>query len=115
LGKTLAILDMLWMNHLEDLEALMESVGLRAYGQKDPLVEYRHEAHRLFKDFWDNFNSWIFTNIFKLNGQNVSDSVSNSVSKINFFRQSPDFGGKIGRNEPCPCGSGKKFKKCHGA
>ena len=65
-NQLLGILDMLWMNNLDDLESLSQSVALRAYGQHDPLVEYRQESHRLFKNFWANYNAWIFGNIFKL-------------------------------------------------
>jgi preprotein translocase subunit SecA len=64
--RLLSILDLLWMNHLDDLEGLQESIGLRAYGQKEPLVEYRREASNLFHRFWDNFDGWVFSNIFRL-------------------------------------------------
>ena len=114
LPRLLTMVDLLWMNHLEDLEALNESVGLRAYGQKDPLVEYRHEAHHLFEGFWENWNEWVFTNIFKLADAAVQESRTGAKAQ-------PPFGGasapteKVGRNDPCPCGSGKKYKKCHGS
>ncbi|MEK7546894.1 MAG: preprotein translocase subunit SecA [Patescibacteria group bacterium] len=119
-NRLLNILDLLWMNQLEDLEALSESVGLRAYGQKDPVVEYRHEAHRLFKDFWNNFNGWVFMNIFKLariDANQTSDSrnFAKPISSQSFAPTS-----KIGRNDPCPCGAKNesghaiKYKKCHG-
>ncbi|MGC9599252.1 MAG: preprotein translocase subunit SecA [Minisyncoccia bacterium] len=118
-NQLLGILDMLWMTNLEDLEALQESVGLRAYGQRDPLVEYRHEASRLFKDFWHNFNGMVFANTFKL--LNMSAQAAGGAPGVaNPNRaafQSPhgvSRSGKIGRNDPCPCGSGKKYKKCHG-
>ena len=108
-NQLLGILDMLWMTNLEDLEALQEAVGLRAYGQHDPLVEYRHEASRLFKAFWSNFNGWVFGNIFKLaNGQGQT---ANS-SPMGLPTEAPQSGAKVGRNDPCPCGSGKKWKKC---
>ncbi len=126
LNRALGILDMLWMNHLEDLEALGESVGLRAYGQKDPLVEYRHEAHHLFKGFWNNFNGWIFSNIFKL-AQNNAERMQNSAETVQRNsalspRSSATLpqGGKVGRNDPCPCGAKDqwghpiKYKRCHG-
>ncbi|MBU6501097.1 preprotein translocase subunit SecA, partial [Patescibacteria group bacterium] len=118
INRALGILDMLWMTHLEDLEALQESVGLRAYGQKDPLVEYRQEAHSLFKTFWDNFDAWIFSNIFRLAGQ--SQSNTSGTVKVGSGPAGSASGqggsviGKVGRNDPCPCGSGKKYKKCHG-
>ena len=126
-GRLLNILDLLWMSHLEDLEALSESVGLRAYGQKDPVVEYRQEAHRLFKDFWNNFNGWVFSNIFRLaentqmsadRTRMVADNIS--VNQRGNLRKSVFAEGKIGRNDPCPCGAKnenghpKKYKHCHG-
>ncbi|MDO8515915.1 MAG: preprotein translocase subunit SecA, partial [bacterium] len=121
--QLLGILDLLWMDHLEGLDALTESVGLRAYGQHDPLVEYRQEAHRLFKDFWVNFDAWIFTNLFKL-----ADSQSSAEQAKKNFDNAPRItaakplpaGGKVGRNDPCPCGAKyedgtpKKYKHCHG-
>jgi len=115
LGRTLSIVDLLWMDHLENLEAVTESVGLRAYGQKDPLVEYREEAHILYRDFWNNFNAWIFMNIFKMAQMNAvgaerPSQIPKTDSGLNLVP-----GEKIGRNDPCPCGSGKKYKKCHGA
>jgi preprotein translocase subunit SecA len=115
-NQLLGILDMLWMTNLEDLEALQESVGLRAYGQRDPLVEYRQEASRLFKAFWGNFNAWVFTNIFKL--ANVAAPGSSAGSPMAPVQQAPmgaqqqGVNEKIGRNDLCPCGSGKKYKKC---
>ncbi|MCR4328532.1 MAG: preprotein translocase subunit SecA [Patescibacteria group bacterium] len=124
-SRALSILDMLWMSHLEDLDALSESVGLRAYGQRDPLVEYRQEAHRLFTNFWVNFNAWIFLNIFKLANpvdgtRKVVDNeaVQSQLSRIGL---SPGSFANVGRNDPCPCGAkhadGRpmKYKHCHGA
>lgn len=127
-NQLLGILDMLWMTNLEDLEALQESVGLRAYAQRDPLVEYRHEASGLFKNFWGNFNGWIFNNMFKLaaaaqtqaSGGAMSGSASGAGVKFNVNipaavgapASETGPGAKIGRNDPCPCGSKKKWKHC---
>ncbi len=120
-SQLLGTLDMLWMTNLEDLEALQESVGLRAYGQRDPLVEYRQEASRLFKMFWGNFNGLIFSNAFKGASAGGAGGVQTSGAGANpnaaAIRSSGGGDsvagcGKIGRNEPCPCGSGKKWKKC---
>jgi preprotein translocase subunit SecA len=120
-NQMLGILDMLWMTNLEDLEALQEAVGLRAYAQHDPLVEYRQEASKFFKMFWGNFNGWIFNNIFKL-GDAPMGMGSNSAGSVPQARAIPvavtstnTNGGAnahIGRNDSCPCGSGKKWKKC---
>jgi len=113
-NQLMSILDMLWMNNLDDLESLSQSVGLRAYGQHDPLVEYRQEAHRLFKNFWANYDAWIFANIFKLadgagnapqqNQPKISGAASSATTDHRFDH--------VGRNDPCPCGSGRKFKHC---
>jgi preprotein translocase subunit SecA len=118
-NQLLGILDMLWMTNLEDLEALSEAVGLRAYAQHDPLVEYRQEASRLFKAFWGNFNGWVFSNIFKLanvpvtnNNGGIAAHVPTSISAAPGGAVASAGGEKIGRNDPCPCGSGKKWKKC---
>jgi preprotein translocase subunit SecA len=110
-NQLLGILDMLWMTNLEDLEALSESVGLRAYGQRDPLVEYRHEASRLFKSFWASFNGLVFANVFKLINADLGGAAQNPNApalRVSGVSNSE----KIGRNDPCPCGSGKKWKKC---
>lgn len=133
--RVLQILDMLWMNHLDDLEAVSESVGLRAYGQRDPLVEYRQEASRLYKTFWVNFNEWIFANIYKLatsqqpaaSSERKSDSapgINLQAARTNVSESGSSSQGahseKVGRNDPCPCGAKKadgtpvKYKHCHG-
>jgi len=106
----LRTLDMLWMNHLEDMEALRDSVRLRAYGQKDPLVEYKSEGHRMFQRLLQILESSIVGNILK-----ASIKQKNSKSQITNSKQIPNSNNqKIGRNDPCSCGSGKKFKKCCG-
>ena len=107
----LNILDNFWTQHLENLEYLREVVRLRAYGQHDPLVEYKVNAHQLFKDFFKRFESAIFEVIFQLKKPQmvVSDNKPPMPSNID-----PNKFKNVGRNDPCPCGSGKKFKKCHG-
>ncbi|OIO48914.1 MAG: preprotein translocase subunit SecA [Parcubacteria group bacterium CG1_02_42_13] len=105
--QILAVLDFLWMNHLEDIEDLVESVRLRAYGQKDPLVEYRRESKILFDAMMNHFEAWVFNNIFKIEKiKEESPSAAPAPRSVEFK--------DVGRNDPCPCGSGKKFKKCHG-
>ena len=116
LNRTLSILDMLWMTHLENLEALQGSIGLRAYGQKEPISEFRQEAKKYFDDFWTNFNVWIFMNLFKLAaGTTTGPNVKPPPAKANLEPMD-----KVGRNDPCPCGATKadgkpiKYKRCHG-
>ncbi len=107
----LSILDMLWMNHLENMEALREAVGIRAYGQHEPLVEYRRESHLLFKNLFVNLENYVKENFDRiLEISSGKSTVQQPESRI----QSESVNKKIGRNDPCWCGSGKKYKKCHG-
>lgn len=108
--RLLSILDMLWMNHLENLADLQESVRIRAYGQHDPLIEYRRESYNFFQNLFINFEDWIFNNFGKIISQ------ENSAQSQPQIKQNSDKNGfkEVGRNDPCPCGSGKKYKKCHG-
>jgi preprotein translocase subunit SecA len=121
--SALMMLDILWMNHLENIEALRDAVGMRAYGQHDPLVEYRRESYVLFREMMENFDHWLKEH----ETQNMKyETPSNSEYKIvepNKMFQVSGFkfhGQKVGRNDPCPCGAkypdGRpiKYKKCHG-
>lgn len=107
----LSILDMLWMNHLENMEALREAVGIRAYGQHEPLVEYRRESHLLFKNLFVNLENYVKENFDRiLDISSGKSTVQQPESRV----QPESVNKKIGRNDPCWCGSGKKYKKCHG-
>ncbi len=108
--QILGMLDLLWMTHLEDMEALAESVRLRAVAQHDPLVEYRREGHELFKALLSNFDQWYAENKEKYQNMPVNQEPPKPQ-----MAQLPEGADKVGRNDPCPCGSGKKYKKCHGA
>jgi preprotein translocase subunit SecA len=114
--QLLGILDMLWMNHLEDIEALRESVRIRAYGQRDPLVEYRRESKTLFDNMNANFEAWIFTSLFRIKteGGDGVDGIENV--RVSATSSGPE---RVGRNDPCTCGAinpatGQvyKYKKC---
>ena len=108
----LRTLDMLWMNHLEEMEALRDSVRLRAYGQRDPLVEYKTEGHKMFKTLLDNIESNIAQTILKVSLKPQNEGFAKPNSTVGFRKPNNQ---KVGRNNPCPCGSGKKYKKCHGS
>ena len=101
----LRVLDMLWMNHLEEMEVLRDSVRLRAYGQQDPLVEYKSEGHRMFQRLLNAIESTIATTVLKANITKGPSAPSQTVR--------PN-GKDINRNDQCPCGSGRKYKKCCG-
>lgn len=115
----LMMLDTLWMNHLEDLESLRESVRIRAYGQHDPLVEYRRESHVLYRRMLETFDSWVYENLSRIKvipkEEQVEPDVKPAEEVAAELHMRPEELAKVGRNDPCPCGSGKKYKRCHGA
>ncbi len=112
----LSTLDVLWMNHLESMEALRESVGMRAYGQHEPLVEYRRESYQLYKNMVGGFEKWLEKNKEKI--EEMKKEAVENKDKLNpaipVHSHEADNFKNVGRNDPCPCGSGKKFKRCHG-
>jgi len=121
LPQILGMLDILWMNHLENMEALRESVGMRAYGQHDPLVEYRRESHIMFKDMMNGFDKWLEENKEKIEEAQKNMAATQNNTQTSKPQPSPEVLKKIGRNDPCWCGSkdsktGKpiKYKRCHG-
>ncbi len=146
----LSAIDKLWQEHLYEMDSLRQSIGLRAHGQRDPLIEYKAEAFKIFDDLMVNVKSEICHNVFR--------SASSMMAFENFLRNVPQHashdsakpftkgagqsagpvkgsemvseaaqamekqpkpkpvrsGPKVGRNDPCPCNSGKKYKKCCG-
>ncbi|MEK7087058.1 MAG: SEC-C metal-binding domain-containing protein, partial [Patescibacteria group bacterium] len=104
------VLDSLWVDHLENLEALRESVNIRAYGQHEPIVEYRREASGLFQQLNANFESLVFNTVFQILELDLKRIMESRKPKP----QPPPAAKNIGRNDPCWCGSGKKYKRCHG-
>ncbi len=120
----LQILDQAWKNHLYELDHLQKSVGLRAYGQKDPLIEYQKESFSLYSAMLDRVRDQVVDYLFKIQlpPRRVEPvrRPENRLSEDNTFRaaqaqpEKVDMKKRIGRNDACPCGSGKKFKKCCG-
>lgn len=111
----LQTLDMLWVEHLESMEYLRGSVNLRAYGQRDPLTEYKKEGTHLYKDMEMNLAGQVFELIDKLTKDAAQGSISLAATPapapvINLAALGAQQ--EIGRNDPCPCGSGKKWKNC---
>ena len=103
----LRTLDMLWQEHLSYMDHLRDSVRLRAYSGRDPLVEYKNEGHKAFQQLLNMLDAGIAENILKAGFQKQQNLMPNSKPVESGKKQ-------IGRNDPCPCGSGKKFKKCCG-
>ena len=116
----LQAIDGLWMDHLDTMDHLRDSVRLRAYGQRDPLVEYKNEAVRLFRDLQNTIRSAIVAAIFRIGAESRQPAVSKPIM-MNFSNQqaSKQKGSEVGRNDPCPCGAIDpttnkiyKYKKC---
>ncbi len=129
----LHVTDLLWTEHLETMEYLRSSVNLRAYGGREPLVEYQKEGLRLFKDMEYAFRNQVIELIGTISKGATKNVETEEVKSEKVFVASHDepeeLTGKkepnsplaptvktekVGRNDPCPCGSGKKYKKCHG-
>jgi preprotein translocase subunit SecA len=151
---TLQVIDERWKEHLREMDELREGIHLRAYGQKDPLLEYKSEAFRMFMELLDMLNAAVVSNVFKLfpaQAQQMPARAAARAPRRDQLRTSHEtstgmgyqaarepvpeggmaapeapaaaragkpqpvqVGEKIGRNDPCPCGSGKKYKQCHG-
>ena len=126
----LRAIDNHWVQHLTAMENLRTGVGLQAYGQRDPLVVYRSEGHKMFGDLQIAIENEVIRTVFhaQLTDQNPQSGNRRSptapVSKESPMKAINDpsrgsspvgFSGKVGRNSTCPCGSGKKYKRCHGA
>ncbi len=123
----LHMLDTAWREHLYELDHLRRSVGLRAYGQKDPLIEYKKESYNLFLKMQARIREQTVEYIFKLRPLIYTQKeviqqkkfeqqtlIPQAVSSVSTQKLQKVKVGKIGRNDPCPCGSGKKYKKCCG-
>ncbi|MDR0676991.1 MAG: preprotein translocase subunit SecA [Elusimicrobiota bacterium] len=120
----LQVVDICWKEHLYNLDQLRKGIGFRAYGQKDPILEYKNEAYKLFLAMIQRIKTTSFEYIFKADMTRkilidekddfeMVKELSNEKKKNNFSQQRLKIN-KIGRNDICPCGSGKKYKKCCG-
>ncbi len=137
----LQTIDTMWMSHLDEIDYLREGIGLRGYGQRDPLIEYKKEAFSLFSHLMKNIHSTIAHMIFRValvtpghsevHPKNLTYRGAEEVEQFGAARKIQNQGSvnseqeeaksspiinqnKVGRNDPCPCGSGKKYKKCCG-
>jgi preprotein translocase subunit SecA len=149
-------IDTHWQEYLRSMDALRQGVGLRAYGQRDPLVEYKREAFTMFSDLMDKIKLDVATKMFRSatsfrafksflaalpqmyvhdQVQSLGQGAAGAAAPAEPAKSSARSGAeaameaalqkrtepirrdmpKVGRNDPCPCGSGKKYKKCHGA
>ena len=129
----LKVVDEKWMNHIDSMDELKNGIGLRAYGQQDPVVKYRTEGMDMFEEMVANIKLdvvKILMNIRKQNGDvkrqeaaKITGAALEAINSVDGGKKinTPEYsqtvvneGPKIGRNDPCPCGSGKKYKNCCG-
>ncbi|MBF0505208.1 MAG: preprotein translocase subunit SecA [Nitrospirae bacterium] len=121
----LQVIDAQWKDHLLGIDHLKEGIGLRGYAQKDPLVEYKKEAFNLFSDMSDRISSEVLKRLFRIQVKHEAETeIRERPQKEQLVYNRGDGDGakqplrkdkKVGRNDPCPCGSGKKYKRCCGA
>jgi len=107
----LQVIDFSWRSHLQYLEQLRQVIGLRQYGQKDPLSEFKKEAFVLFEGLLSKIKNDLIKFLLNLNIVVSSDEKTKDKEEVMESKSDK----KVGRNEKCPCGSGKKFKHCHGS
>jgi preprotein translocase subunit SecA len=128
----LQVIDQQWKDHLLNVDHLKEGIGLRGYGQRDPLIEYKRESFELFQSMLERIQDRVVKILWKIELAREGDREESQRVQRALPPQPPKqqltFSGapkeaaapvkrtqaKVGRNDPCPCGSGKKFKKCHG-
>ena len=116
----LKVIDRKWMDHIDDMDQLRQGIGLQAYGQRDPLVEYKMSGYEMFDEMTQNIREETVRLLFhikieqkvereqvaKVTGTNKDETATNTPKKRTAAKVYP--------NDPCPCGSGKKYKKCCG-
>ena len=106
-------IDVNWKSHIQYLEQLRQVIGLRSYGQRDPLIEYKKEAFDLFSNLLEKLKLDYITVLMNLKVVETSSAKKEENKPVKI---DPKYvGKKMSRNEPCFCGSGKKFKRCCGA
>jgi preprotein translocase subunit SecA len=128
----LRTVDSKWMDHIDAMHELRQGVYLRAFGQQDPLIEYKYEAYEMFQEMIHSIREDVVRLLFhlkvnqalerqrvakptislKAEGKGAMEEAKGATSA---GKRTPVTAGKVGRNDPCPCGSGKKYKKCCGA
>lgn len=117
----LRAIDSKWMEHLDNMDDLREGIGLRAYGQNDPLVAYKFEAYQMFREMIGSVHQDVARWVMRVQIQQERPERQQRVRQVVTNRDEDGGSGvkqrhaaKVGRNDPCPCGSGKKYKKCCG-
>lgn len=111
----LKTVDSKWMDHIDAMDALRRGIGLRGYGQRDPVIAYRQEGWDMFEDMVSRIHTETASILLKIHIQKREDGSQTAVRQsIASTQKSVNQGKKVGRNDPCPCGSGLKYKNCCG-
>ena len=108
--SSLSFIDQLWKNHLSEMDYLRSGIGLRAMGQRDPLVEYQKEGYDLFEELIYNVKLSVVRLLLNFDSSAIKEQKKPKPNNLEKQKNNK----KIGRNDPCDCGSGLKYKKCHG-
>ena len=117
---TLKVVDRKWMDHIDAMDQLRQGIGLRAYGQRDPVLEYQSEGYEMFQEMISSIQEEVVSLLYHVRVQSnmpKREKVAEPIEAThgNQPKKPVVKDAKVGRNDPCPCGSGKKYKKCHGA
>lgn len=111
----LKTVDAKWMDHIDAMDALRRGIGLRGYGQRDPVISYRQEGWEMFEDMVSRIHTETASILLKVQVEKREGEDAKLSQKISSVKKTAVGGGaKVGRNDPCPCGSGKKYKNCCG-
>jgi preprotein translocase subunit SecA len=119
----LMVIDKLWVDHLTAMDDLRQGVGLQAYGQKDPLVVYKTEGYRMYAQLQQNIQHDVVRSVYRVQPAAAQQPVTTRLTDTALATNAPEDSSnpvqrkttKVGPNAPCPCGSGKKYKRCHGS
>ena len=115
------MIDQKWMDHIDNMDQMRQGIGLRSFGQKDPLVEYKFIGFEMFDETIESIQEDTVKVLYrvvpreKLEREQVAKNITTNRGGEEVRRRPVRrTAEKIGRNDPCPCGSGKKYKQCHG-
>ena len=117
----LKVVDRKWMDNIDDMDQLRQGIGLQSYGSRDPLVEYKMAGYDMFNDMTDSIKEDTSRLIMHVRIEEKAEREQvakvTGTNKDTTTKKEPvkRKAAKVGRNDPCPCGSGKKYKYCHGA
>ena len=116
----LKVIDSRWMDHIDDMDQMRQGISLQSYAQKDPLIEYKYASYDMFEEMSNSIQADTVKTLYRV--RVVTEAKREEVAKPMFTNKDDSVAAKpvqrktakVGRNDPCPCGSGKKYKNCCG-